>query len=44
MATIVAGNGPVHQADHISHVIAGAAGRVNVDLEGFHAGPLNESR
>ena len=45
MATISTGrNGPMHQADHTSHVIAGEAGRVNADVGGFHGGPLNEGR
>ena len=31
----------MHQTDHTSHVIAVAAGRVNVNVDGLHGGPLN---
>jgi hypothetical protein len=34
MATVAA-NGLVHQADHTSHVIAVAAGRVNLNVSGL---------
>jgi hypothetical protein len=34
----------MHQTDHASHVIAVAAGRVNVNLGGFHGRALNEGR
>jgi len=43
MATVPASrNSPVCQADHTNHVIAVAAGRVNVNVGGLHGGPLNE--